>query len=479
MWIQFSRSGRSLLAVLVGLALAACGDTSSGPGPGPGATAGTVRGVITSSSGLVVNGVSFDTSSATISVDGVSTPAGGALLKGRIATVKGVFDDKNGTASSVSISSACQGQVLDKSGPMLDVGGLVVKVDGQTEFDDSGHSLDSISPGDRVEVHGFPDDSGAVRATRIEKHAGQAEDFEVKGFVSDLQAAAIPPSFTLRLTPAATDAFAVTLAPGVSLPAGIVNGSLVEVKSAGPASPSGALVATEVKLEDAKLGEDNQRLEVEGLVTSGNAASFTVGAQAVVTSGSTEFKNGAAGDVVPGARVEVEGTLDAQGILHADEVKFGDDLRLQAVPANLQASDAFTGSFTLLGVTVHTDALTEFKDFHGNPIDLQHLGGPVAVRGALGRDGTSVVASRLERTDDTRIELRGPVSSKDAAAHRLVILGIHVDTSSAEFEGQGTSTEASFFTALSIGAEVDARGKDAGAFSAGVLKAERVELDGD
>jgi hypothetical protein len=478
MRIQSSRSGRSLLAVLVGLALAACGASPSGPGPGPGSP-GTVRGVITSSSALVVNGVSFDTSGATVTVDGVSSPASGALLKGRIATVKGVFDDKSGTAQSVSISSAAEGQVRDRSGPMLDVGGLVVKVDGRTEFEDNARGLDSIAAGDRVEVHGFPDDSGAIRATRIEKHAGQAEDFEVKGFVSDLQAAATPPKFTLRVTPTATDAFSVTLASGVALPAGIANGSLVEVKSASPAGATGEILATEVKLEDAKVGDENQRLEIEGLVTSGNAASFSVGSQTVVTSGTTEFKNGAAGDVIPGARVEVEGMLDAQGVLHAEEVKFGDDLRLQAIPANVQATDPMTGSFTLLGISVHTDALTEFKDFNGNPIDLQHLNGPVAVRGALGRDGTSVVASRVERTDDTRLELRGPVSSKDPAAHRVVILGIQVDTSSAEFEGQGGSTEAAFFSALSPGSEVDARGKDAGAFSGGVLKAERVELDGN
>jgi hypothetical protein len=474
MWMQSGRSGRFLAVFLVGLLLAACGDSSSGPG-----SPGTVRGVITSNSALVVNGITFDASSAKVSVDGVSASPASALLKGRIATVKGTFDDRSGTASSVTISSAAEGQVISKSGPMLDVGGLVVKVDGQTEFDDSAHGLDSIADGDRVEVHGFPDDSGAIRATRIEKHDGENEDFEVKGFVSDLQATATPPSFTLKVAPSATEAFSVTLAPGVALPAGIANGSRVEVRSAGPASPGGAVVATEVKLEDDALGDGQQHVEIEGLVTSGNAASFTVGAQAVVTSGSTEFKNGTAGDVIPGARVEVEGTLDAQGILHADEVSFDADIRIQAMPADLDVVDKVTGSFTLLGVTVRTDALTEFQDFHGNPIDLQHLDGPVLVRGALGRDGTSVAASRVERTDDTRPEIRGPVTSKDSAAHRLIILGLQIDTSSAEFEGQGTSTEAAFFAGVSPGTEVDARGKDASAFSGGVLKAERVELDGD
>jgi len=85
-----------------------------------------------------------------------------------------------------------------------------------------------------------------------------------------------------------------------------------------------------------------------------------------------------------------------------------------------------------------------FKDFHGSPIDLQHLDGPVLIRGALGRDGTSVAASRVERTDDSRLEIRGPVTSKDATAHRLVILGLQIDTSSAEFEGFPSSQREAF-----------------------------------
>jgi uncharacterized protein DUF5666 len=479
---MFTKSnGGRLAALLACAALIACGGGSSPPGgTPPGATTGVTRGVISSSSALVVNGVTFSAAAAKISVDGVSGQSASELRKGRIATIKGSFDDKSGTATEIEISSACEGMVSHKSGPELEVGGQVVKADGQTEFEDNAQGLDSIAEGERVEVHGFPDDSGAIRATRIEKRSGSSDDFEVTGFVANLNAAAVPPTFDLLVAPAAATGFHVTLGAGVSLPAGLKNGSQVEVKSAGPASATGEILASALQLEDEKLGDANLHVEVEGLVISGNAASFQVGNQMVVTTASTVFAHGTAADVIPGARVEVEGTLDAQGVLQASKVSFETSIRLQAVPSEVNAIDPQTGTLVLLGITVHTDALTEFKDSQGQPVDLQHLGASgVAVRGALHRNGTDVVATSLELTDDQRIELRGPVSAKDAAAHSLTILGVRVNTASAEFEGMGSSDEASFFSKLALGDIVGVRGKDAGAFNGSVLTAEKVELEGD
>src|SRR5262245_20254087 len=173
--------GGRLCAVVAFLALAACG--GSEPGTPSGATPGVTRGVISSASALVVNGVTFDASSARISVDGVSGQSTAELRKGRIATVRGTFADRSGRATEIEISSALEGLVSSKSGPELEVAGQRVKADGQTEFEDNDRGLDSIAEGERVEVHGFPDDTGAIRATRIEKRGGSSEDFEIKGLV--------------------------------------------------------------------------------------------------------------------------------------------------------------------------------------------------------------------------------------------------------------------------------------------------------
>lgn len=467
--------------VLAGALVVACGGgTQPGGGTSPAAATGVTRGVISSASALTVNGVTFDASKAKISVDGVAGQSASELRKGRIATVKGTFDAHSGEATEVEISSSCEGMVSRKSGPEIEVGGQVVKADGTTEFEDNNRGLDSIAEGERVEVHGFPDDTGAIHATRIEKRPGTSDDFEVKGVVANLNAAAAPPTFDLAAAPGAPVTFHVTLATGVTLPAGLQNGSRVEVKSAGPASPAGALVASSLRLEDAKLGDANVKAEVEGLVTSGNAASFQVGTQTVVTTASTVFAHGTAADVIPGARVEAEGLLDAQGVLQASKVSFEMRIEIQAIPSQVTATDARTGTLVLLGITVHTDALTEFKDFSGQPVDLQHLGsGPVAIRGSLHRNGTDVVATRLELTSDQRIALRGPVSAKDAGAHSLTTLGIKVNTASAEFEGAGASNEATFFSTLALGDTVAARGKDARAWNGSVLTADKVELEGN
>ena len=260
--------------------------------------------------------------------------------------------------------------------------------------------------------------------------------------------------------------------------ADVVPGAQVEVE--GSLDAQGTLHADKVSFEDRQQPEP-QEIRVEGVVASGNAASFVVANQKVVTSPATQFIDGTAADVVPGARVEVEGSLDAQGTLHATKVKFEDEaeveaeVRIQAVPQNLMATDATSGTFTLMGIVVRTGSFTEFEDFKGNPIDLQHLGsGPVEIRGTT--QGSEVRASRLKLSDDQRLELRGPVSAKDLASHTLTILGVMVDTSAAELEGP--STEADFFAAVSIGTVVKARGENAGAFSAGVLRAEEVELEG-
>src|SRR5262249_20368317 len=94
----------------------------------------------------------------------------------------------------------------------------------------------------------------------------------MRGSVSDLQAPANPPTFTLTVPSAVV--FHVTLGSGVSLPSGITNGSQVQVKTASPNSSNNEIVATEVELEDRAPGEDENEVEVEGVVTSGNASSF-------------------------------------------------------------------------------------------------------------------------------------------------------------------------------------------------------------
>lgn len=473
-----ARSSR-ILALAAALSLAACGDSSPTGTPPPTGAAAVSKGIVSAKGSITVNGVRFDLSQANVRIEDNPNRPESELKVGMVVKVKGTFDDRNGIASEVEAEDAVRGKITAETLGSIDVGGHRVEVDDSTEFEDNLLRLGSVAPGDRVKVHGLPMASGATRATRIEKEAGSSDDFEIKGFVSGL-AAGPPAAFTLKVTPDAAGSYAVTLAGGVALPAGVANGSYVEVRSLAP--PAGnAITASAVELEDAKLGEAGSEAEVEGIVTSGGSASFVVAGVTVVTGAGTVWDNGLPSDLVPGVKVEAEGSLDSQGALSAHKVSFRSNIRLQATPASVVAVDPHNGTFQMLGVTVHTSDHTEFKDSSGNPITLASLGaGPALVRGTLHRNGTDVVATRVELTSDDRPIVQGPVSSASAAGMTLSILGITVNAAAAEFRNQQDAPISSdaFFSAVQAGTVVKARGKDAAAFSGSTLAAKEVELEG-
>ena len=481
----------------IGLAaalLSACGGSTSmdtGPtgstGPtGPtGATATPAsRGVVTAVGALTVNGIRYDASTAQIKIDDNPGRPESELKVGMVVTVKGSKDDAAGTghASEVEAHHVLRGKVDDKSGSVLRVGGHEVEVEHGTEFEDSVNKLDSVSRGERVRVHGHPTATGGFRATRVEKEAGSSEDFEVKGFVSDLDRTA--GKFTLKITPDAASSYAVTVASGTVIPAGVVNGSFVEVRSAA-APVAGALTAVAIQLEDAKLGVAESEVEVEGLVTSGTSAQFVVEGQTVATSATTRWENGLPADLAVGVKVEAEGKLDAAGVLQATKVSFRANVRLQGAVSGVTSTSAREGTFQLLGLTVRTDAWTEWKSSGsgsggGGTLDLTTIGaGPVEVRGIPGQAG-EIIATRVEATNDSRLYLQGPVTSKDAAGSRLVVLGLTIQagagTSYRDVAGGAVTAQAFFDLVIVPKTVVKARSRVA--MSGTTFTTDEIEIEG-
>ncbi|HET8733957.1 MAG TPA: DUF5666 domain-containing protein, partial [Anaeromyxobacteraceae bacterium] len=156
---------------------------------------------------------------------------------------------------------------------------------------------------------------------------------------------------------------------------------------------------------------------------------------------------------------------------------FRPTVRIQGTPSGAASAADGTGSFQVLGITVRVDALTEWSSSGGSTLSLATLGtGPVRVRGQLARDGKSVVATRVDGTGDDRPILQGPVSSKDAAARTLVVLGVTIQaTDRTELSG---TTIAAFLDAVVPGTTVvKARGKDAAAFAGATLVADQLEIE--
>jgi hypothetical protein len=446
-----------------------------------------LRGAITGRAAgtMEVNGVAVATP-AKVLIDGVERPES-ELRDGMQVKVKVHADatGHRGEGLEVEVEHAVKGKVEAKDATTLSVGGQTVRVDDSTHFEDETGRLDSVPTGQRVHVSGVPDDRGGLRATRIDKLAGTSDDFEVKGIVSALSAT----GFTLKLSPDAgvADTYTVNLLGGATLPAGLANGSFVEVASLKPIQAGNVVEASKITIEDGLPGQAGGETEVEGIVTSGSAASFVLVGTTVTTDASTSWTGGLPADLLPGVKVEAEGTLGANGVLAATKVSFKASSLLQGAVGALALNGAGLGTFTVNGVMVRIDALSEQRDAAAALAN----GDLVEVRGAPGRDGTSLVATRLQRTNDARPVIRGVVSAKDAAAGTLTILGKTIAVGAVEVGGlhghsdvSGVSgpslSPADFFAAITAGRTVvKARGKDAAAWADPVLTAKEAELEGD
>ena len=407
--------------------LAACGGSGGSSAPnGPAVS----KGVITAKGSVFVNGIRFDTTGATIKVDD-NPGVEGDLKVGMVVKVRGTSDDatKTGTATLIEASDALEGTVsaVDAVNNTITVMGQLVKIeDNVTRLNDDDtvkvFAGANIVVGDRVEVDGFPDDNGGLRATRVaEKSSGE---FEIKGFVNNLDA----DSFELSLLAGGATTLTVNFAAGL-LPAGAINGSIVEVKSL-LAPAAGAITASAIQLED-RLGNAGEKVEVEGIATSGTVADFVINGQRVITNPATIFFGGVAADFALGAKLEAEGPLDANGAILATKISFRSNIKIQATASGVTGT-----GLTILGKSVAINGSTRVDNA---PISS---GDYLEVRASLDRDGNLIASRIVKRSASTQAFLQGPVTAFDSAAGTVTILGSVLSTTGAEFRISTDSSEA-------------------------------------
>jgi xylose isomerase len=168
------------------------GGGSDAPSNPPPATGGTstktvfVTGAIAGFGSVIVNGVRYDTDSATVRIeDTAATPS--QLKVGEVIRLKAEIDSSGvARAKSIDQDDLVQGvvQAVDLAAGTLTIAGQTVVVDNETIFDDSipTRSLAGVAMGDRLEVHGFAGGDTA-RATRIEKADAGETEVEVTGVV--------------------------------------------------------------------------------------------------------------------------------------------------------------------------------------------------------------------------------------------------------------------------------------------------------
>jgi hypothetical protein len=310
-------SGRKTLAVR-GLACAIAALTFGACASG-GGISGTslVYGHIAGFGSIIVSGIAFDTTNAIVTIEGDPATVDDLRL-GMVVLVRGSANERKmtGVADRVAADHLLQGTVEGVNaidGTFSALSQLIV-TDAGTVFDQV--TLGSLTAGDSVEVFGFRDGDLSIHATRVQK-LSELTEIELTGPIADLDETAM--TFTIGLLTVDYSDALVELTGGP-----LANGLLVEVE-ASEQPVDDVLVVDGVESVDSELmAEPGASIGVEGFVTQvvGPDEFVVNSSQHVVTTPATRFEGGTAADLALNARVDIDGTLDAFGVLIADEIEF-------------------------------------------------------------------------------------------------------------------------------------------------------------
>lgn len=314
---------RVSLSTMLCALLASCGgDTllSSGGIGGSGISSGTSIGMITGFGSIWVNGVRYDVSNAHFSRDGFSNVTQSDYRLGEIVTIHGSVnaDGVSGVADSVEFDDVLEGTIsqVNTDGTTIHVLGETVLTDSRTILHGFA-TLAALQPGNVVEISGYRIAS-EIRATSITlkqtSFTPSQSVLEIKGTISNVDLTA--QTFSLGQWIVEYSGASLSLINNTPQ-----NGDYVEVKST-QAIQGNRLIATEVELEDEyPTFEVDQEVELEGFVTTYTSdLQFSVNGQPIMTNNSTRFEYGTSADIKLNSLLEVEGNINASGVLIATEV---------------------------------------------------------------------------------------------------------------------------------------------------------------
>ena len=465
-----------ICTLVLSITLVACGGGGNSvagidAGGGPVKVGVVAKGTIAGFGSIVVNGVRYETTTASIDNDGV-VGMQSDLKVGQVVIVKGSLDSNGttGSADSVSFGDLVEGPIsaVNTVAGTITVLGQLVFIDADTSFDDSisPPSIDGLAVNDTVEVSGFVRADGSISATRIEDKPVGTE-FEVTGEVSNLTAS------TFQINSLVVDFSAAQLD---DFPTGSPQlGQLVEAKGQ-TLGGSGELLATRVEFKGSDLGADaGDRVEIEGFITRfASATDFDVEGVPVTTSGSTAFVNGTAADLGINRKVEVEGTIGATGVISATkvELKLANFIRIEGM---VEAKG--TASLTIFGIPIGINSQTRLEDKSSADVRSFSLanisvGDYLETRGY--EDASGVVATLVEREDfNGDVAIRAFVDS--VSDPTFTIRGVMIETNGGttfrDLNNQVISAAAFFGQAMGRLVEAD------GAPSNGGIVADEVALE--
>lgn len=417
-----------------------------------------------------VNGVEFQTASATFTLDGTSAIEA-QLLVGRVATVTGTVSGSTGTAATVAVTNKLIGPVtaVDLAGSTVTVLGQTVQITGDTSVGPGIAPVDvgGILLGQVVAVDGYRTSTGLI-ATRFDRVTGTTS-YLASGRVANLSGAL--QTFTLA---GATIDWSAT----GGLPAGLANGSYVVATGATLGGLS-ALRASSVRLAtEVPAGTSGAPGSLHGAITRfASAADFDVAGQPVSGGAGATYLNGSNADLALDVEVEASGSYDSGGTLAASTIDVRPVSQVRVV-GPVDAIDASAQTLRIAGITLSTNARTRWDDrsllaIRNFSLATLSTGDWVEARGvSTGTAAATVtVLERRVQPSPALVELQDLAAA--VADPAFTLTGISVDTRGAIFtdvSGQ-VLTRSTFFASLA-GKRVRARGTLSGA----TLSAQTVAL---
>lgn len=432
------------------------GEWSYAPYSGDVTSTGTIDGF----GSVFVNGIEFETDDAEITLDGKPSSED-ALRLGMVVTVEGTVnnDGETGTARRVIFDDELQGPVTAiEEGPdgdsllltILELNVIVERTG--TVFDDV--NFDSLAVGDVLEISGFIDEAGRLRATRVEKKSGDdADEVEFKGIVTGLTGT----EFMLGAYLVDFSGANLLEVPGGTL----AEGMFVEVHGS---FADGVVIADRIEEEDevGRRFDDDDEVRVQGTITNFvSIAMFEV--NGVTVDGSGALLRPSDLVVADGAVVQVEGDWVAD-ILVARKIEARRG-RVE-IEASVESLDAEAGTVTLQlaggTITVVVDDRTMIEDDTDEDDDLTT--DDIAVADFLEveaiQNGSTLVATRIDRDEADDEVLQAPVSGF-VVGESITLLGITYSIAGTEFESRAgkTLSPEEFFDALQVGDLVKVKDK--------------------
>ena len=456
------KAKRGLYASMVALTILSCGTETALVTSGISGT-GIVFGTITGFGSIFVNGVEYEIDDATFDVDGNKSATQSQLRIGMVVRLEASenSDGITGVATSVFYDDSIEGPIT--SVPVIPVGqpdvkefsvmGQTISVNASTIFEDV--SFTTLALNDVVEISGFPDQSGTIFATRVEKKgsfSGAEVEVELHGVIADLNL--VPDQFKIG-----------SLIINISKPpvlddlsSGLSNGLNVEVK--GRYQSNGTIIADEIEGED----DDNSGNNVSGTTGSlslhGLVTSFVNGVLKVngITVDTSAISTSTLDLIAQGIEIEVDGQM-TNGILVATSIEIrSSEARFEANISEVNVTNktigiSYPGITGVVTLTFNTQSQLTDDIQNGSPITINNLTTSMQARIDARKSGDSWIVTSLKVKDlQGEFEIEGVATAKTANSS-FTVSGLVIPASSSGVSykiNDATKSASEFFAAVIV-----------------------------